>query len=161
LVIKDVNPLVCGWLLAEYRPRLIFIIRHPAAVALSYRQLGWWQGGWEEQGAYQAKALATAYAAFREYGDCRLVQYERLCREPEAGFADLFAFAGLAWDDAARNTIAARTGQEGSDAITRRSREMADRWKGRLTSGQLAALRAGYQSEELPWYEADEEWRQS
>ena len=44
LVIKEINPFACGWLLQAYRPRLIYLVRHPAAVALSNHRLGFLPG---------------------------------------------------------------------------------------------------------------------
>lgn len=41
LVLKEVNPLALAWLCETYRPRIIYLVRHPAAVALSYWRLGW------------------------------------------------------------------------------------------------------------------------
>jgi hypothetical protein len=38
-VIKEVNPYLCAWLVPTYRARVIFLLMHPAAIAMSYLRL--------------------------------------------------------------------------------------------------------------------------
>jgi hypothetical protein len=127
LVIKEVNPLACGWLLKRYNPRVIFIVRHLVAVALSYFKLGWvninveeflragrvlantflsrWQqylqpvsDFWEQHGIMQGAVIRNALDSLTDYPDHRVVLYEELCADPIRVFSDLFNFAGLTWD---------------------------------------------------------------
>ena len=127
LVIKEVKPLACGWLLKRYNPRVIFIVRHPVAVALSYLNLGWtdinvekaplagralintsltrWQQHlksisdfWEQHGIMQGALLRDILDSLMDYPDYRIVLYEKLCADPIKVFPDIFDFAGLTWD---------------------------------------------------------------
>ena len=127
LVIKEVKPLACGWLLKHYKPRVIFMVRHPVAVALSYLNLGWtdinvekaplagralintplsrWQQHlksisdfWEQHGIMQGALLRNILDSLTDYPDHRIILYEELCADPIRVFLDLFNFSGLTWD---------------------------------------------------------------
>lgn len=138
LVIKEVKPLACGWLLKHYKPRVIFMVRHPVAVALSYLNLGWtdiniekaplagralintslsrWQRHlksisdfWEQHGIMQGALLRNILDSLTDYPDHRIVLYEELCADPTRVFPDLFNFAGLSWDREIENLIMERS----------------------------------------------------
>ncbi len=139
LVIKEVNPLACDWLLQRYRPLVIFLVRHPAAVALSYLKLGWvniniknmffsnqrlingslkqWKTHleaissdfWERQGAMQGAVLRFAFDKLRIYQDCRIIRYEDLCSEPMKVFQGLFDFTCLSWNEEIKQLIVKRS----------------------------------------------------
>ncbi|MCK4387230.1 MAG: sulfotransferase [Dehalococcoidia bacterium] len=127
LVIKEVKPLACGWLLKRYNPRVIFLVRHPMAVALSYLNLGWtdihiekaplasrglantflshWEQHlksvtdfWDQHGTMQGALLRSILDSLIDYPDQTIVLYEQLCADPIKSFQNLFTFAGLSWD---------------------------------------------------------------
>ncbi len=164
VVIKEVNPRACPWLLTEFRPHVVFLTRHPAAVSLSYRRMGWWPGTtpeqWEKHGARQANALRVAWDALREYPDQRTVTYEDLCAEPMTVFRSLFAFCGLTWDAASAAFIQRHTtqGDGAPGGTSRHSQAMPDAWRGRVSAEELAALRRGFAAAALPWYNHDDDW---
>ncbi|WJW74438.1 sulfotransferase [Thiohalobacter sp. IOR34] len=140
-VIKEVNPLAAGWYLQAFAPRLLFIVRHPAAVASSFQRLGWQaddlsavrqalrdlplpaaarkalevDGGdfWYRQGLMQGGALFAAWQALREAPDCRVLRYEALCAAPLEGFRALFGFAGLDWQPADVERITTKSRGDG------------------------------------------------
>lgn len=165
LVIKEVNPLACAFLVQRFRPKVIFLVRHPAAVVLSYRQRGWWTADtftWETMGAQQGAALRAAWDTLKGYSDCRVVEYETLCLEPVEQFQALFDFAGLAWDEAIQAAIVKRsTGGDRQDpyGTARNSREMADAWRADFPADGLPQLRAGFAAYGLPWYQAESDWQ--
>lgn len=133
MVIKEVNPLALAWLLDTYRPRVVFLMRHPAAVALSYQALNWcnaeaklaelgtrlmngslrpWQetiqsasGFWQAHGAFQGAVLRVALQALTAYADAITITYESLCENPETSFRALFEFAGLTFDERVHDRI--------------------------------------------------------
>ncbi|MBK9093899.1 MAG: sulfotransferase [Anaerolineae bacterium] len=164
VVIKEVNPRACPWFLAAFRPRVVFLVRHPAAVCLSYRRMGWWQGTtpeqWEGHGARQAGALRVALDALREYPDQRIVTYEDLCAEPMTAFRSLFAFCALTWDAGSEAFIQRHTtqGDDAPGSTSRHSQAMPDAWRGRVSAEELAALRRGFAAASLPWYNHDDDW---
>lgn len=176
LVIKEVNPLACRWLL-QFKPRVVFLVRHPAAVALSHRKMGWWHsvnGGWSEKdcwrihGEYQATILHGSNDSLLEYPDLLVVQYEQLCERPLAVFAEMFDFAGLHWDATIKQLIAKRSlnykSPDSSDDLdpystTRNSLAMIDAWRTKMTGADLDELQKGYETFNLPWYRSEKDWQ--
>lgn len=137
VVVKEVNPLAVRWLLDRYRPRVIYLIRHPAAVAASFSRLGWIsdvsveneerrfsarrmgfadealsleQGSaWAEHAALQALIMRSTLDVLAGYADSRVVCYEDICRDPLPGFRSLYEFAGLSWNGEVQQAIEAQT----------------------------------------------------
>jgi hypothetical protein len=164
LVVKEVNPLACAYLVGRFRPRLIFLVRHPAGVALSFCKQGWWSPDsmtWEEMGARQGAMLRAALDVLEDYGDYRVVRYEDLCLDPLARFRDLFAFAELAWgDDIVAHIQNETSGGDRADpySTSRLSRSMPRAWSRAIAPDALEQLRKGYAARRVPWYEAEEDW---
>ncbi|HET6521142.1 MAG TPA: sulfotransferase [Geminicoccaceae bacterium] len=173
VVVKEVNPLICPWIVREHRPRVILLVRHPAAVSLSYRRLGWFDlpdfqmasgdgaagdGPWRRSGRRQGYVLDRALRALSGYPDHVVVRYEDLCRQPVEGFRRLYAFAGLTWTPAVGRLIEAKAGGDRNDvyATSRATRLMADSWRAQIGPQDLADLMAGYGAFDLPWYGAAE-----
>ncbi|MEP7356059.1 MAG: sulfotransferase [Anaerolineales bacterium] len=164
LVIKEVMPFACGYLTRRFRPRVVFLVRHPAAVALSFCELGWWSAqetGWFELGARQSRLTRVVLDCLEQYPAKQMLSYEELCLEPARHFRELFAFAGLTWDEQIENHIAKST--SGGDrsqpyATDRLTQEMPRAWTRKMTPEALRELRAGYESCPVPWYTAPEEW---
>lgn len=137
IVIKDVNPLALPWILQTYQPRVIYLMRHPAAVASSYWNLGWrnaeekilqfgprlldgvlkpWEktirsatGFWQAHGVFQAAVHRVAIDALANYEHHRIVSYEQACTNPESTLLDLLDFAQLNIDDSIKRRIADST----------------------------------------------------
>jgi hypothetical protein len=189
LVVKEINPLLLEHVLGRHRPRLVTLLRHPAAVALSYARLGWssdaqsarlaryladvglgrWTrpletatGFWARQGAFQGAAQRVMLDRLLDRAPSRAVRYEDLCAAPVEEFRALFAFAGLAWSETTAAAIETHSagGDEADTYGTRRdSRAMIDRWRARVRPEDLAALRSTYAAFELPWYSSEDDWR--
>lgn len=110
------------WMISEYSPKVVFLVRHPAAVAKSYQRLGWvgtsidshfpdgslkglFKGRavpadfWGYSGFFQGAALRIAFDALRGCPDAKVVRYEELCLSPVETFRDLVGFAGLHWSN--------------------------------------------------------------
>lgn len=143
LVVKEVNPLALAWLQETFRPRIIYLIRHPAGVAASFAARGWvrplGQAGferrfgpavasgairpelyagskWRELGAVQGLVHKAALAALRQApAAMMIVRYEELCLDPIVGFRRLFDFAGLHWSPAIERTIGRESYAEAHD----------------------------------------------
>jgi hypothetical protein len=126
LVVKEVNPLALPWFIECWRPKIIYLTRHPAGVAASFGALGWLRklgragflrrfpsrvatgevdparycgSIWAELGAMQAIIHNAALEALREWPEHSIVTYEELCADPVAHFRRLCDFAGLDWND--------------------------------------------------------------
>lgn len=161
LVIKEVNPMAGPWLLQQYHPRLVFLVRHPAAVAFSYKKKGWISGPVGTKfGEQQGYGLRKVLDSLRNYDDYRVVLYEELCVRPMEIFRDLFNFADLTWDNNIEVLIQDRTSRnvEVSGTTHRVSYNMVRSWKGQLRKEELENLRTGYECYGLPWYASAEDW---
>ncbi|MEY2418798.1 MAG: hypothetical protein QOG90_1478 [Actinomycetota bacterium] len=179
VVIKEVNPLAVEWYVRTLSPTLVYIVRHPAAVAVSLHERGWgWDGiyqqrflpgtslpdvaenFWARIGAIQGIALARAEAV----GPTALVAYEDVCRNPEPIFRDLYEIAGLTWTDDVAAALGASTegtitrGAEDPTGTTRNTAAMADAWRARITADQLADVRGGWDATNPSRYTDDAEW---
>jgi hypothetical protein len=182
-VVKEVNPLALAWITRVHRPRVILLVRHPAAVAASYFRLGWSgrnlagrflpgrlaalgvdpeahrHSFWSTHGMFQALALEGALAALDGDPDARVVHYEHLCAEPLATFRDLYAFAGLTWTGAVEAELtraSTEPGDRGDTYGTRRdSRAMAEAWRAEVTGDDLREIREAYLSRRPALYGPD------
>lgn len=165
LVIKEVNPMACGWLLERYEVRVILLVRHPAAVALSYLSMGWLSRPvGREFGEHLGAAQRAALDDLIGYQDHRTVTYEELCADPTGTFRTLYEFAELNWDEESKSFVQKRS--SGNDhrgryhpyGTSRDSKGMIRAWVGQLSTEELVDLRAGYGAFDLPWYQAEEDW---
>jgi hypothetical protein len=152
VVIKDVNPLACHWFLDRYRPRVVFLVRHPAAVAVSSQRQGWLgptTADWAVRGRDDARILRTAWEALEGYPDHTTVRYEALCTDPLREFQRLYEFAGLTWTGGVAHLVA---------EYARDSARKIDEWRGLASPAAVEALRRGYEGVDLPWFGADDPW---
>jgi hypothetical protein len=166
LVIKEVNPLATRWLVEQYRPRIVYLVRHPAAVALSFARLGWSQRPiCFEHGEEQGATHRAAWDVLSTYPDRRVIQYEDLCADPIGVFRSLFEFSGLIWDRLSERHVREHSTRYPSDDefdpmdITRNSFGMIRSWVGKLDESELRSLWAGYSAFDLPWYASASAWR--
>jgi hypothetical protein len=155
LVIKEVNPLACQWYIGHYQPFIVFLLRHPAAVAWSMHRMGWLgmdSEDWRESGDFQGRALRSAKEALEEYERHCLILYEDLCANPRQQFERLYMYAGLRWGKGICDFIAAKTADYDGTGTGRDSRVMAERWREVVPGENAAALRQSFEKYDLPWY---------
>ena len=172
VVVKEVNPFICDWLARTYRPRMVLLLRHPAAIAQSYHRLGWdlayaplgidpREPFWRRHGDFQARALRRVLAFSQRYDDITIAHYEDICADPVVRFRALFDHCGLDWSaDVERRIVRQSSRHDGSSsyATARISRQAADAWRRALSPAQLAEVRRGYARQPLPWYQAEADW---
>jgi hypothetical protein len=152
VVVKEVNPLACEWYLQRYHPRLVYLVRHPAGVALSWHKKGWLSAepeAWLKNGEEQGQALQEALRAIEEYPSRMNVIYRELCADPLGVFEQIFAFTGLVWNEGIQRYI---------QRTTEESKAMTDAWRPKVAPEALSALREGYRQFDLPWYRNDADW---
>lgn len=178
VVIKEVNPLAIDWFLQELAPTLIYVVRHPAAVAVSLHERGWdWPvyeqrflpttvlpevgaSFWARIGAIQGVALRMATAA----ATTATISYEDLCADPHACFRDLYDIADLEWTASVAASLQASTSgslTRGADDPTGTNRDtpaMANAWRSRITAAQLADVRSGWEATRPSRYAVDADW---
>lgn len=160
--------MACRRLVKRYQPRVIFLVRHPAAVALSWVTMGWVSRPVGRQlGERIGTALRAALDGLVDHQDHRVVIYEDLCSDPTAVFRSLYEFVELEWDSTTEPYIRRRSsgkdpvGRDHRYGTSRDSRSMIRAWEGKLSEEELEDLRAGYSSFDLPWYRTPEDWVQA
>ncbi len=172
VVVKEVNPFVCDWLARAYRPRIVLLLRHPAAIAQSYHRLGWdlsyaplgidpKESFWIRHGDFQARTLKHVLAFSARYQDIKVVRYEDICADPVAQFRALFDYGQIAWDGDIEQRIRRQSTSNddpSSYATSRFSNTMAGSWRQSLSPVEIANVRRGYSRQILPWYQTDADW---
>lgn len=166
VVIKEVNPYACAWYIHCYQPRVLFLVRHPAGVAQSFRRLDWWPDTnenqfYRRQGNHQGAALSAAYSCLKSYQDNKIIFYEDLCERPLEIFGEMFEFAGLNLDAQLEQYIMSST-TNGDRSIhwntNRDSKKMIDIWGNDISSRGLSDLYSAYHQYDLPWYQSPDDW---
>jgi hypothetical protein len=167
-IVKTVHaPLAAEWLLDQLRPDAAFVVvRHPANVIGSWRDLGWdltrfpWPNArmwreygppegnpgpgrpddWVERGAWHFALLAHALVMAAAAHDLRVIDHEDVLADPAGSLAELAEHLGLAWTDEATMWVGARDQPgEGYD-IHRVAAKEQGRWRERLTPAELAVV---------------------
>lgn len=165
VVIKEVNPRACAWHVQHYGPRVVLLVRHPAAVALSWQRKGWLgedPESWARNGEHQGRALREALDVLTTYPAHRIAVYEDLCADPMTMFRSLFAFANLTWEARAEQFIAERTCRDdGGNAwnTSRNSQAMIHGWRQHALQANVTALGRTFGEFSLPWYREEHDWR--
>lgn len=186
IVVKEVNPLAIEWISRVYQPRIILLIRHPAAVANSFFKLNWSDpkfedrfsretldrelperrhipsSFWAQHGILQGLVLRLALRAFNTCKDFIVVRYEDLCDEPLSTFRRLYDFAELLWNVDIEDQILARsstggTADPGPYDVYRNSKVEAEKWKWEMSREAIEEVRTAYLSLN-PSYYLDGEW---
>ena len=155
LLIKEVNPLAIELLMERYRPKIVLLLRHPAAVADSYRRLGWLGGAFEEFGRLYGTHLAHALEVGRR-GSVLPVLYEDVARSPETEFPRLFAALGIRpptdLPSVLREYCESPATEPSPYEIRRSSTSEADKWRHTMAPDDAAAVMRGYLASPLPYY---------
>jgi hypothetical protein len=165
VIVKEVSPSALAWLEERFAPLVVFLVRHPAAVASSMRALGWGGGGeapdfawWSSEASRQARALAPCLERLSGREDARVVRYEDLCLDPIGGFRELYAFARLPWTEEVAAEVRAGTRSDqpyeaGGFDLRRDSLRMVDRWKQELSAEERWSMAEAWRAHGLPLYE--------
>ena len=159
LVIKEVNPLAARFYTSRYRPKIVLLFRHPAAVAESYERMGWLDGAFEELGGMYGAHMAAALDA-SDARSTTVVRFEDLARDPREGFRALFTTLGFRIPDAFERLVEdlCETEYAGDDpyATKRVSRDEAYKWRERLSRRAIDAVMRGYRRAHLRHYRDDD-----
>lgn len=183
LVIKEINPFMLEWLIGNFRPRIIYLVRHPVATASSFKQLEWHgsqfeprisrttlrkkiphydkftHSFWAEHGALQAFLLQEALKFADEYADMRLVKYKDICADPLTLFRDLYSFAQLEWNDTVERKIQNHLHSEPNNtdpfSTYRDTAQEAKKWKKQVPAEKIAEVKDAWLSFDLPFYQND------
>lgn len=187
VVIKEVNPLSLDWFIEQYMPRIIYLVRHPAAVANSFYKLGWthiqnehrfsvetlntlgvnWydysSSFFEEFGALQAVIFQYSIEILHNYSDYMIVRYEELCTEPINTYRKLYNFADLEWDgEVERKILKLSDASVASPTryydLNKKSNEMLKKWQEELPEQAIKEIKGAYLSINHDQYYNAKEW---
>ena len=170
------------WLAARFpQARQVCVLRHPCGQFESWRRLGWEprpdrlleiphlvaahlqpftdllrraKGFWERAGALWG---ATVYVIRRQTppeSSREIVAYEWLCGDPVERFQELYLRLDMEWSAAAARflTTANHEGDGWAYSLHRVAAKQVDRWRPRLTQGEIDACRRFVEPFELPYY---------
>lgn len=179
LLIKEIHLGATEFFIRRYRPKIVLLYRHPAAVALSIKNIGWHKKDrnisrsnssgnvstsddfWQAQGERQALIHRRVFDITAEYGDCRKVKYEDLCENSFDQFRDLAEYLGLNYSPGIENQIRKSDRTPPNDdpySTMRPTRQMPNAWKEKLAVADLETLRDAYLANDPPVYETLADW---
>ena len=155
LLIKEVNPLAAGFFVRRYAPKVVLVLRHPVAVADSFRRIGWLTGGFEEFGYNYGMDMARAIESI-ETGWAKILRFEDLALDPQRQFHDLFAALGvrkpLEFERVIADYCEGAGNSEDPYELQRSSRDEVDKWRENVSQADIAAVMRGYERSGLKYY---------
>ncbi len=185
IVVKEVNPLMLSWLLKITQPRVVYLVRHPAAVANSYTSMGWgwnfhkifrsktlssgqfpWQDyaatNWSRAGAIQAMICLQTLEALRDYPHLMILKYEHICQDPTTVFREVFDFCELPFTPKIQDIILQRSASDAGQASNpyatrRRSVDLTHKWKTTMSDEAIDQVKTAFNAMNPPFYHC-EEW---
>lgn len=165
LVIKEVNPFLCHYYVDRFNPKIIFLLRHPAGIASSYKKMGWalkMKHFWFNNTVTQARATCAAMSDMKHTCEHTFVKFEDLCEKPIKVFKDLFEFSDIKWTHEVESFLyETMESSQNKDpySIVRETKKMPYLWKNEITEEQLGQIKRAYLEYDLPWYDSESDWR--
>lgn len=163
LLLKEVNPLATDFFVRRYSPRVVLILRHPAAVADSFERMGWLDQPYDEFGYLYGTHLAQAVEASRKAW-CMVVFFEDLATDPLNQYPNLFSSLGLRLPTEFERVVAEFCENQNYDArpyeIRRLSQGEVNKWRTNLSQTQIDAVMKGYLRSPLEYYRTETAWSQ-
>jgi hypothetical protein len=172
LIVKSVYaPLTVEWIAAHWPVEVVVVQRSPLNVLSSWIKLGWLAADAPEPLATLDPGVAADLAARFDVPpprerplaratwliailSCALddaarravtwqrVLHEDLCADPETGFAEVAARAGLGWSDAGRSLLQTMNRPGERYETSRVAAELHDAWRRRLDDDQVEEISA-------------------
>ncbi len=155
------------WIVERFRPRVLVVERHPFNVLASWIDLDFVRDRREaasvasyardhfgvdppaaddSQLVYQAFYFGVLAAGLREatarHPEWTTMSHETLCVDSQVRFAALADELGLEWGDEAKDFLDASDADGSGYATSRRTEAQPERWRERLSSEQIATIRA-------------------
>ncbi|NMC64074.1 MAG: sulfotransferase domain-containing protein [SAR324 cluster bacterium] len=178
LVVKEVS-LLSTQIFLEFKPKLIFLYRHPAAVAQSlirskvmcsskdflvssqkYRESLDLSDDFSLGVSLYAYMLSRTLPYLLSYKDKVFVCFETLCRQPLEIFRQLYEFGGLKFDNTTINTIERLGSFEHQHpfSLLRETRNVPARQFKGISPKMALKARLIWEHFDLPWYREDSDW---
>lgn len=187
VVIKEVNPLAIEHFWELYKPKVVFLLRHPVPVARSFDALGWTGDKfrnafhpnslaeiekdyvfsetadvWERGGAFHA-IIHNRVMGFLDKVDHTVLRYEDVCENPLEEFVRVFDFCGLPLSadlrqEIERSSHAHADYSPGLYDTDRNSSDMKDRWKREVSPEVIERVRRSYFANRPIFYTDERDW---
>jgi hypothetical protein len=162
LLIKEINPRATRFYVERYNPKLILLLRHPAAVADSHERLGFLSSlqEFEDFGFHYGEVLSEAVSCLVQENSI-VVQFENFAEDPKSEFLRLFSWLGFRPPGDFESIImefcnnpidVTFPGQ-----LKRLSSAEKNKWRKRLSPEKIEALMTGFFRSSLQYYR-DEPW---
>ena len=174
LLIKEVNPGAAKFYCTQYNVFLCLLLRHPAAVALSFHERGWLQrhselltdepelDEWGRFGKLYGTFVAEAVEVVAQHHHAKIIQYEALVSDPKQQYANLFTACGVAvpdnFDSVIEQYCYSQSDLSSGYQTQRNSQLTAQKWKTKLSAEQINSLREGYLKSALAYYREPSDW---
>ncbi|MEM5498170.1 sulfotransferase domain-containing protein [Paraglaciecola mesophila] len=174
LLIKEVNPAAASFYCKHYKPFLLVLLRHPAAVALSFHERGWLKrhselldgeselDEWGRFGQLYGTFLADAVDVVNHYQNSKIIKYEALVNDPKQQYLDIFADCGVGapegFDSVIEQYCYSKVDLSSGYQTERNSKLTAEKWKNKLSIEQINSLRKGFLDTRLDFYREPSDW---
>lgn len=175
LLIKEVNPKAAHLYCKNYDPKILLLLRHPAAVALSFLQQGWLESPdtqldtanpnasvWEKFGFAYGSTMKCALEIINNRLGCAVIKYEDLAMDPHRQFKEIFKLIGLEipndYEEIIHKYCYSRKEIQKPSQTERKSKDMIYKWSTELSHQQILWLREGFVLSGLKFYSDDADW---
>lgn len=179
LLIKEVNPLALEYWIEQFSPLIVFIVRHPAAIAASYVELGWLENddvrdtpctsglsSFQVFGRRVGEVFNYSLSILENYPKHLVVRYEDLVDNESFELSRISSFAGLSFSqldclncfDSNVNVNDLPTSRHHPFSLNRRANDQTSKWRRALPPEQVAEIKKGYLYYTTPYYQSSLDW---
>lgn len=163
LLIKEVTSGTIDYVVENFSPKMIILLRHPAAVTDSFCRMGWLENvSYEEFGYRYGKVMADAINAVKA-ATYRIQLYENLAQNPREEFSELLKFMNIDRPADFEEIIeehCENNNEKSHPYHTRRSsKSQVYKWKKNLSEEVVDAIKKGYMVSDLDYYREDSDWQ--
>ena len=184
LVAKLVNSnLALDWILGRFPDAwILYIFRHPCGQFASFQRQGWEPRPerylqdatvlsehlapfedtirraatfWERAGAQWGLINRIVYQQALQQDRLAMIPYEWLCSDPVVRFKEIYAWAGLEWNEAVENFLSAKIQSKMSDdpySLAKDPAVQIDRWRKYVSERDIYECRSYSEAFKLPLY---------
>lgn len=175
LLIKEVNPLAAQFYCDRFNLQLLILLRHPAAIALSYYERGWLEkhvdlldsesndSVWGKFGQLYGSYMKSAVDVATQYEDAEIIKYEDLVEDPHANYKKVLIKCNVPepdnFDKIINEYCFSSDDLNSSYKTQRNSKATSEKWKSKLSNNNLKSLREGFNKSGLMYYRDDKYWQ--
>jgi hypothetical protein len=177
-LLKEVNPLALDYWINRFSPLIVFIVRHPAAIAASYMELGWLENDdirdisstegmtpFEVFGLRIGEVYDYVFSVLKNYSTKHIVvRYESLVEDEASELMRISTFTKLPLtlpriaQELERGVKDYRSFKQNPFSLNRRNTDQKNKWRRKLNNTQISEIRSGYLRFSCPFYTEDIDW---